>query len=193
MLDSYCEYADEILRLRATYSLGQGGDRKSKSHGVILIASAGGFQAVLARELGLHPEQARRLMDRAEYVSRLRMAAAGRTVKYLALREGEKREVAFEPHAESRARARQLLNDVIAGDVKPSAAWAGLVGEGRRVAETGKKERAAINHEENIARGLKKLATSLEHWAELKPSGRARLESLWNQLRQAGAIPSTWQ
>ena len=194
------EFAEEIERLRERYlHEGHGGDHGTNQHAKwqvsqgVKLASGAGFVAQLEVQLGLHPEQAKRILDRVRYTRMLRAAADGQAVKYLTGTGKGKHEETFLPDDEAQARAQRLLDEVVAGDVKPSAAWAGVCGEARRVAASGKKERAAINHEENIARGLKKLATSLEHWAELTPAGRARLESLWNQLRKAGVIPTTWQ
>lgn len=168
-------FAAEIERLRAIY-LRQGQGRRSDLH-ESADNSAEGFSAQLEAQLGLHREQARRILDRVRYVRMLRAAAEGEAVRYLTGTGSEQKEKIFEPDDEAQARARQMLDDVMAGDVKASAAWAGIVGEGRRVAQTGKKQRAAVDHAMNISNAIAKLKTSLPHWRSISPNERALIEN----------------
>lgn len=189
------EFAAEIERLRESfYNEGRGGDRRSKNQTphVAAFDPAPGFQAAVRRELGISDDTARRILDRVRYTRMLASAAAGEEVKYLTGTGAKKHEASFLPSEEAMTKARDLLADVVAGDVKPSAAWAGVVGETRRVAATGKKERAATDHAENLRRALRAFGTSLEHWRSLSTAERADIEQGWAQIVAAGLIPSTW-
>lgn len=182
-------FAEEIERLREVYLLDKNANLHNLRRGKAPMSQSvtsgigEGFVAQLEAQLGLHREQARRILDRVRYVRMLRAAAEGEAVKYITGSGAERSEKIFEPTEEARARARQLLDDVVAGDVKASAAWAGIVGEGRRVAQTGKKERAAVDHAMNISNAIAKLKTSLPHWRKIAPNERALLETEFQAIK----------
>jgi hypothetical protein len=187
------ELADEILRLKERFSLGHGGDRKSRSQGVILIANEGGFQAKLAAELGLFPMQAKRILERADYVRRLRLAAAGRPVDYLTGSGKAKKAAILAPTADTKRLASEALSDVLAGELPPSRAWAGVAGEGnRRASQGGEATRQPVNHYKNCERAQAKWATSLEHFYEFSEDEQNYLTSTWGELLAAGVIPEKW-
>lgn len=190
------EFANEIERLRALHlHAGHGGDRRSKnqvSHRETLDPEKG-FQAALERELSVAKATAYRILDRARYTRMLRLISEGESVKYLTGTGAKRTEKTFAPDVDAMQRARELLDDVVTGDVKPSAAFAGVVGESRRVGKTGKRERGEVDHAVNIERGLKALGTSLPHWRDVTPGNRHVLEDMWAQLVDAGLIPTTWK
>ena len=177
-----CDYAAEIERLRVAFLQPAGLRRGSEAQGV-LQKNEGGFQAQLETQLGLHHEQAKRIIDRGRYMAMLRNAAAGKTIKYVTGTGAERKEKTFSPDSEARQCAQQALDAVMAGDVKPSAAWAGVIGESRRVAKTGKKERAAIDHAANLSNAVAKFKTSLPHWRQIPPGERAFIENEFNAIK----------
>lgn len=186
-----CELAGEIVRLR-------GLNLKNQSHNLLVGPKAqvcrrgDGFQAKLASELGLHHEQASRLVEFADYIQRLRLAAAGKPVKYITGSGKDRHEETFEANDIAQHLAQDSLAKVLTGDTSPSRAWAGVVGEGTRRAETGKMDRAATNHYKNCEKAQAKWATSLEHYYEFTEEQRAYLDSTWEELLESGAIPERW-
>ena len=168
-LEASVATADEIERLRGLYLK----DRSRnllvgpKAHPVLSGSAEGGFQAKLQTELGLHHEQARRLLERADYVRRLRLAAAGKPVLYITGTGKAKHEETFQPDARSEKIAKASLDAVLAGDLPPSRAWAGVCGEGLRVAATGKKERAAVDPAKQIRDDFRSLGKWLPMWKKL--------------------------
>ncbi len=189
------EFASEIERLRKLYLIDKTSNLKRGNSPTSQRGTSEtdlGLQAAISRELGISKNTAYRILDRARYTRMLASAAAGEEVKYLTGTGNKKREACFLPSEDAMVKARELLDDVVAGDVKASAAWAGVVGETRRVAKTGKKERSATNHFGNIRGALIALANSLEHWSALSTEERAILEGGWAQLAASGLIPSTW-
>jgi hypothetical protein len=192
-----CELAAEIERLRDEYSRGQGGDRGSNQHGrfgaksqSVILPQSGGFQAQRSAQLGLHPEQARRIEESAAYQSRIGQVAEAEEGEVITWTEdGEEQSLTVsDAHREL---ARQALASMaLPGAPKPSRAWAGIAGEGTRVAKRGGKDRAPIDHAMNIAKGLTQLQTSLPHWEELTPQQRAKLEEGWMLIRHL--LPKTF-
>lgn len=184
-----CDLAAEIERLRVAYNSGHGGDRKSSSQVVNLIPGQG-FIAQLRSQLGLHPEQARRIEQSAAYQARIGQVAdaeEGEVIHWV--EDGEEQSLTVsDAHREL---ARQALAGMaLPGAPKPSRAWAGIAGEGTRVAKRGGKDRAPIDHAMNIAKGLTQLQTSLPHWEELTPQQRAKLEEGWMLIRHL--LPKTF-
>jgi hypothetical protein len=190
--ETLCEFAEEIEGLRERYSLGQGGDRKSKSHMCDFDRAEGGFHAQLEAQVGLHREQARRILERADYVRRLLTARAGKPVEYITGTGKAKHKETFLPSAEAQKCAEVSLVNVMAGEVSASGAWAGLVGEDKRKAKTGKKERAEINHYKNCERAAGKFATSLEHYYTFTVEQRDYLDAVWAELLAKKVIPEAW-
>lgn len=183
-MEAFIAEADEIQRLRERFlGVGHGGARKGSSFTPVKLDQETGFCAKLKSELGLQPEQAKRLEERADYVRRLRLAAAGQPVPYITGTGRAKEAKTFKPDDQAALMARSALEAVMAGDVPPSRAWAGLVGEGKRVAESGKKERAAVDHAMNISNAIAKLKTSLPHWREISAIERAHIENEFNAIK----------
>jgi hypothetical protein len=186
-----CALVLEIERLRGLF-LQPPGLRHGSESQLVIQKNRGGFQAQLEAQLGLQPEQARRLLERGRYMAMLRAIAEGKEVKYLTGTGQKGHEKTFVPNKESQERALGLLDAVIAGDEKPSAAWAGLVGEETRIAQTGKKERQAVNHYRNCERAIAKWSTSLEHYYNFTPPQQGYLDATWEELLDAGVIPEKW-
>ena len=184
-----CELAAEIERLRAAYSHPAGLRRGSESQ-IVIQKNDGGFQAQLSAQLGLHPEQARRIEQSAAYQARIGQVADAEEGEVITWTEGgeEQSLTVSDTHREL---ARQALASMaLPGAPKPSRAWAGIAGEGTRVAKRGGKDRAPIDHAMNIAKGLTQLQTSLPHWEELTPQQRAKLEEGWMLIRHL--LPKTF-
>lgn len=183
-----CELGAEILRLRELYlHRGHGGDRRGdrRSSGTFVqLEKKGGFVAELEAQLGMHHETARRLLLDLEREREIRAIAEG-AVEVIV--EGEvERVVTPEVQAAAQRIVRELDQDPRA---RPARKWAGLWG----AAATAGRERAPTNHARNLERGIKALAMSLEHWADLSPEERATVEHYWSCLAQSGLIPETWK
>lgn len=173
--------AEEIERLRAEFSKGQGGDRKSKSQ-VLILKQGDGFQAQLRAQLGLHPQEAKRLLDRAariQLLERIRGSEPGEVI--LLPGDGASLQIT----EEVQARAAAALSQIELGTVPASRAWTGF-----RTGQEPGSTRAAVDHAKNIARGLTALQTSLPHWDELDTDTRATLEKGWALI--VDLIPSTF-
>lgn len=187
-----CELAAEIESLRqAFYNRGKGrrNDLQLASQNVTQV-EAGGFQAQLRAQLGLHPEQARRIEESAAYQSRIGQVAEAEEGAVITWTEdGEEQSLTISDAHRQLAR-QALASMALPGAPKPSRAWAGIAGEGTRVAKRGGKDRAPIDHAMNIAKGLTQLQTSLPHWEELTPQQRAKLEEGWMLIRHL--LPKTF-
>jgi hypothetical protein len=186
------EFCDEIERLRERFLRDKNANLRRGNSPTAQSVPSEGFQTHLETQLGMHHEQARRILDRVRYTRMLRAVADGNAVKYLTGTGRKKHEETFIPKGESRERAAVLLDAVIAGDEKPSAAWAGVVGEQKRVAETGKKERAAVDHYRNCDRAIAKWATSLQHYYDFTEPQQRYLDATWEELVKAGIVPEKW-
>lgn len=188
-----CELAAEIERLRGAYLRDKSSNlRRGNSPTAQIVPSEnpGGFQAQLRAQLGLHPEQARRIEESAAYQARIGQVADAEEGEVITWTEdGEEQSLTVsDTHREL---ARQALAGMaLPGAPKPSRAWAGIAGEGTRVAKRGGKDRAPIDHAMNIAKGLTQLQTSLPHWEELTPQQRAKLEEGWMLIRHL--LPKTF-
>lgn len=118
------ELAEEIERLRAQF-LGQGQGRrtdKQPSSQVVIKVDAQGFQAQLRAQLGLHPQQAARLLEnsqRTRLLAQIADAEPGEVVTIDAERD-------FEVTLETKALARDAFNDLTLGNVTAGRAWAGI-------------------------------------------------------------------
>lgn len=188
-----CELAAEIERLRVAYLRDKSSNLRrgnSPTSQTVTSENPGGFQAQLRAQLGLHPEQARRIEQSAAYQARIGQVAdaeEGEVIHWV--EDGEEQSLTVsDAHREL---ARQALAGMaLPGAPKPSRAWAGIAGEGTRVAKRGGKDRAPIDHAMNIAKGLTQLQTSLPHWEELTPQQRAKLEEGWMLIRHL--LPKTF-
>lgn len=176
--------AEEIERLRAEFSKGQGGDRKSKSQ-VVILKNGDGFQAQLRAQLNLHPQQATRLLENAARTRLLAQMSDAEDGERLVCQVGKGFD-SIEVTPENRALARVALTDLSLGNITAGRAWAGVMGGGATIG----KNRAAVNHHANLKRALKALANSIDHWAELTPEERADIEGGWSQLVKY--LPATW-
>lgn len=183
--------AIEIERLRAAYlHRGQGGDRRGSSFTSVKLETLPGenrqgFTAQLRDQLGLHPQQAVRIMEAADYQRRIEQVAAAEPGEEIEIPgdSGQPRRLALT--AEHIAQAKQAVSSMaLPGAPRPSRAWAGIMGEGTRVGvkNAGKADRQPVNHALNIARGLTALQTSLPHWAELTADERYAIEESWAKL-----------
>jgi hypothetical protein len=178
--------AEEIERLRAEF-LRQGQGRRTDKQPlsqVVIKVGADGFQAQLRAQLGLHPQQAARLLEnaaRTRLIAQMTDAEDGETL-YAAGDDIEGIEVT----PERRALARSAMTDLSLGNITAGRAWAGVMGGGK----TAGKNRAETDHHRNLKRALKALANSLDHWAELTPEERADIEGGWGQLVRY--LPATW-
>lgn len=181
-----CELAAEIERLRAEF-LRQGQGRRTDRPGTFFTnvkeVTHLGFTAQLREQLGLHPEQAKRILEAADYQLRIEQVADAEPGTEIEIpgAAGQTRRLALT--AEHIAQAKQAVAGMaLPGAPRPSRAWAGIMGEGTRVARTGKADRQPIAHAKNIARGLTALQTSLPHWAELTAEERYALEQAWAKI-----------
>lgn len=181
-----CELAAEIERLRVAYLRDKSSNlRRGNSPTAQTVPSenTGGFQAQLRAQLGLHHEQARRIEESAAYQSRIGQVAEAEDGEVISWEEAgtEQSLTVSEAH---RQLARQALAGLaLPGAPKPSRAWAGIAGEGTRVAQRGGRDRQPINHAMNIAKALTQLQTSLPHWAKISPKERAAIEEGWADIR----------
>lgn len=183
-----CELAAEIERLRAEF-LRQGQGRRTDRPGTFFTnvkeVTHLGFTAQLREQLGLHPEQAKRILEAADYQLRIEQVAEAEPGTEIEIpgAAGQTRRLALT--AEHIAQAKQAVAGMaLPGAPRPSRAWAGIMGEGTRVGTkgAGKADRQPIDHSKNIARGLTALQTSLPHWKDLSADERFALESAWAKL-----------
>lgn len=129
------EFAAEIERLKSAHSKGYGGDRRSSSQ-VVNLKSGEGFVVQLREQLGLHPEQARRLLADVDYQRRIEALTGMEPGEVIAVpgkgREARPVELAVTPRMIELAReAREAWG--APGCPKASRQWAGIAGEGMRV------------------------------------------------------------
>ncbi len=184
----WLELGAVLTALREQFFAQGGSGRFGSPHAAANRApDVSGWQAKVREELDISDDTARRYLEKAHYVALLDNARRLKPVTYL--RDGEP--ITVKPTPEMAKLAAGALNEVLAGTQKPAFAWAGVCGEGLRVAKTGKKERAAINHGRNIARALTALQRSLPRWTELKPEERAALERGWELVRPL--LPPTFR
>jgi len=150
-------------------------DLQPPPHGAAKVEK--GWQAKVREELGISDDTARRWMLDARRYQELRLITAGEVAVV------EDRRVT----SEVRERAQEALAALEADpSARPARLWAGLWG----AATTKGKQRAAVDHARNIARGLTALQTSLPYWADLKPEQRAALEHGWELIRPL--LPATF-
>jgi hypothetical protein len=178
---AWLELGEVLEALREQYlGEGHGGDRRSKTardqapHGAALEK---GWQAKVREELGISDDTARRWMLDAKRHDQLIRITDG-TVQQV---DGQR------VTDEVRERAQSALSALEADpSARPARLWAGLWGG----AATKGKQRAAVDHARNIARGLTALQTSLPHWQTITPEQRAALERGWELIRDL--LPPTF-
>lgn len=177
-----CELAAEIDRLRTLY-LHPSGVRRGSESQVVIQKNGGGFQAQLRAQLGLHPEQARRIEESAAYQTRIARVAEAEDGEVISWEEAGEEQSLTVSDAHRELARQALASMALPGAPKPSRAWAGIAGEGTRVAQRGGKDRQPINHAMNLAKALTQLQTSLPHWSKLSPQERATIEDGWALIR----------
>jgi len=144
-----------------------------------------GWETEVTTQLGIHPNTARNIIERAKYAQMLRMAADGQTIRYT---DSKKQLVTIQPTDRMQEIAAGLIEQVAAGTINAKRAWAGTVGEGSNDPAAGK---APTDHYRVILRAITSLRNSAAHWAELTPDDRFALENEWAALRSH--LPSTFQ
>jgi hypothetical protein len=151
-------------------------------HGAALdsTVSEKGWQAKVREELGISDDTARRWMLDGQRYRQMRLICAGKVDEV----DGHLVTDAV------RQEARSAVNAIDADPtVRPARRWAGLWG----ALPTKGTQRQAVDHARNLRRALIALANSLEYWAKISPTERARIEAGWAELVAAGLIPSTWR
>lgn len=175
---AWLELGEVLEQLRAEF-LRQGSGRRTDlqptPHDAAKVEQ--GWQAKVRHELGISDDTARRWMLDGQRHRQLLQIADGATQV-----DGKK------VTAEVREKAKEALESIqLDPTVRPARVWAGVWG----ATATAGKQRAAVDHARNIARGLTALATSLPHWASLTPDERAALEKGWAQVREL--LPPTFK
>jgi hypothetical protein len=181
--------ACEILRLRDLYlqdkhrNLRRGNSPTAQT---VPSGKSEGFQAKLSSELGLHHEQAKRILESARYQQRIDCVVEAEIGETITWEEDD------QPHSfRVTAEAQQIAIESrwvwgIPYAPTPMRQWAGIAtGEA-----TKGKARADVNHAANIAKGLQKLNTSLRYWDTLTPMERKVLEECWSEV--AAMLPGSW-
>lgn len=201
------EFAREIERLREVY-LDEGkrrslqnlkkGDLPKFTNVNFGDTNDLGFVAQLREQLGLHPEQARRLLAEVDYQRRIEAVAEMEPGSWIEApgkgRGAEPVEIEITPRMIELAR-EALEARGAPGCPKASRQWAGIAGEGYRVdsRQEGATERAPTNHFVNIAAAIAKLKNSLRPQVmnELPADQFAELEKMWRDM--APLIPERWR
>ena len=147
-----------------------------------------GWQAKVEEELGIHYTTAYRIMERAQSLICMRRVEIGESVDYFDTRHKEQRHL--DPTPELQQAASKAIEAVVAGTVAAPRAWAGLIGEGSRVAnQGGSTSRAEVNHAKNLKMAITKLRTSLKQWKYINGKDRIEIEELWKEIVEI--LPAT--
>ena len=154
----------ELERLREIYcGEGHGGDRRSQDFKSLTGETLGrdaGFRAAIERELGISPATAYRLLERSEHQERIERVATAKIGAVIAWREKDK-EQTLEVTEERQALARKAVASwALPQSPKPSRSWAGICGEGERVANGG-KDRAPVEPGKQLCAAFR----SIQKWA----------------------------
>ena len=140
-----------------------------------------GWQQKVYEELGISHVTALKIMQRAESLICMRRIEIGEPVEYTDSRNKEQR--ILEPTPELQEQASKAIEAVVAGTVAAPRAWAGLIGEGSRVAnQGGSTSRAEVNHAKNLKMAITKLRTSLKEWKHISGRDRIEIEELWKEI-----------
>lgn len=178
---AWLELGEVLEELRTEFfrvGSGRRTDLQPSPHGAAKVADERGWQAKVREELGISDDTARRWMLDGQRYRQLLAITSGRADQV------EDRRVT----AAVRERAAEALATIEADpSIRPARLWAGLWGADA----TKGKQRAAVDHAKNIARGLTALQTSLPHWADLTPEQRAALERGWELIRDL--LPPTFK
>ncbi|HPA21458.1 MAG TPA: hypothetical protein PLU30_27200 [Verrucomicrobiae bacterium] len=184
--EAVVQAGDRLLQLHTAW-FRHGSGRRSDLQPLPQVAAkvVTGWQAKVKEELGISDDTARRIIERARYITMMRLFAQGKTVTYC---DSKGRTVEVSPTDKMVALAKESLPEIELGAMSPQKAWVGLLGEGTREAMGRQRERT--NHYTVLHRALKSLSESLPKWKRLKPEERAELEQLWGVIREA--LPETW-
>jgi len=127
-------------------------------------------------------------MERAYSVVCMRQIEEGIPVTYEDKRTKKVRTLESTP--ELKEQAAKAIEAVVSGTVAAPRAWAGLVGEGSRVAnQGGVSDRAEVNHGKNLERAITKLRNSFQQWKHIDANQRVNIEALWIDMLQY--VPDT--
>jgi len=150
--------------------IGGGGDKRSFAANVNITSPHGavkcsaGWQAEVKKQLGISDDTADRYREKARYVAMLDDARKLKPVPYLSAGKW----VTLKPSDDKAKLASAALNEVLAGTKKPGCAWAGVCGEGGRVADQkGSKERKDVDPGKQIHDDFRSLGKWLPMWKQL--------------------------
>ncbi len=166
-----CEFAAEIRRLRELYLHPPGLRRGSESQ-IVIQKNEGGFQAKLRIELDMHPQQAQRILDSADYLARLEQVAMAEVGTVVSLKDKHGTPELITVTKRAKELAEQAVSEQgQPGTPKPSRAWAGVRGEGMRVDDpllgNGSKDRATPDNLELWVKAAKTIKRIGCRWSEL--------------------------
>ena len=181
-----------ILVLREEYfNLGRGGDHKSAAFknqtSAPRMFDFKGWHEEIKKQLGLTPQRALRLLDRADGLSRLVCISEGEDCRWSDKPGGEMKETKATPEAQRIA--AEAIPDVVMGLMNPRRAWAGVCGESAR--EAMGKHRTEVDHGAVLMKALRSLRFSTQEWEHIAPAKRHEIESLWDDVRLE--LPTTWR
>jgi len=147
-----------------------------------------GWNAQVEKELGISFMTAHRIIERAYSLVSMRQIEEGIPVTYEDKRTKKVRTLESTP--ELQEQAAKAIEAVVSGTVAAPRAWAGLVGEGSRVAnQGGVSDRAEVNHGKNLERAITKLRNSFQQWKHIDANQRVNIEALWIDMLQY--VPDT--
>jgi len=177
----------EIQALKDEYfARGSRTDKLNKAYYTANVTK--GWQQAIHDELGIHHDTAYRIMERAYSVVCMRQIEEGIPVTYEDKRTKKVRTLESTP--ELQEQAAKAIEAVVSGTVAAPRAWAGLVGEGSRVAnQGGVSDRAEVNHGKNLERAITKLRNSFQQWKHIDANQRVNIEALWIDMLQY--VPDT--
>jgi hypothetical protein len=185
------ELADEIERLRSQYNIGHGGARRGSSSQVVNLKSGESFVAKLESELGLHPQQAARILESAEYQRRIMQVANSKVGAVIDYVDPKGKAEELYVRDEVKALAEEAVKSWgLPFSSTPARQWAGIMGG----AQTRGVDRKDPDHGKILERALRSFANCLEprYWNRIRPEQRARIETMWDELCENGMIPDTF-
>jgi len=150
---------------------------------------SGHWPYTVEKELGISHKTAERLVERSQYVARIRTLSQGEGILYL---DSKNKEQKIEDEAvtpDMQEMAANMLELVLSGEVSAQRAFAGLLGETCR-AEDALAGKKTTNHFAVLKRSLTSLSISLKHWKKITNEQRFELENIWDGMKEV--IPQTW-
>jgi hypothetical protein len=149
-----------------------------------------GWQEKVEDELGISHVTALKIMERAFSLVCMRQIETGEPVEYMDSRSKEQR--ILNPTPELQQQATKAIEAVVAGTVAAPRAWAGLIGEGSRVAnQGGSSSRANVDHAKNLKMAITKLRTSLKEWKHISGKDRIEIEEMWQEIVESLPVTMT--